>query len=404
MRSVFGGLGDSGPSGLPVRTGFPSIVADGYLGEGTVFTATPGTWEDADTVAGQWQMAGPPPSAFAYIDGETGLTLTLGSELEEGARYRYRETATNGLGSASSNSNVITLVVPSNLTLPVVTGDTGFGDELETSDGTWTGKGNTYAYQWLRDGQDIGGATGDTYEIQLADNGALISCRVTATNAIGSGSAIAAGVQVPLSSVPINADPPSISGTQEPGESFTCLPGVWDHDPTSYAYQWFLDGAGISGETSDTYVLLSADDGLALSCRVTAANMIGDSEAAFSDPVTLEYTPVELSAPVIGFDELGVAYQITAATFDHADSVTLQWLRNDSPESGETSATYGGPLANGDTLVLRATGHNGSKTADSDSNGITYEDEGPPPEGFTYLRPASGTYLRPGGSGIYLQP
>jgi hypothetical protein len=44
----------------------------------------------------------------------------------------------------------------------------------------------TFAYQWTRDGSNIGGATSKVYTSQNADIGFAIGCTVTATNASGS--------------------------------------------------------------------------------------------------------------------------------------------------------------------------------------------------------------------------
>jgi hypothetical protein len=51
--------------------------------------------------------------------------------------------------------------------------------------GNWTGEPTGYAYQWQRDGADIGDGT-TPYAVTPADVGATVACIVTATNAAGS--------------------------------------------------------------------------------------------------------------------------------------------------------------------------------------------------------------------------
>jgi hypothetical protein len=51
--------------------------------------------------------------------------------------------------------------------------------------GNWTGEPTGYAYQWQRDGADIGDGT-TPYAVTPADVGATVACIVTATNANGS--------------------------------------------------------------------------------------------------------------------------------------------------------------------------------------------------------------------------
>lgn len=79
-------------------------------------------------------------------------------------------------------------VPPVNTVAPAVTGTAVVGQLLSCSDGTWTGTAPiTFAYQWKRNGSDIGGATGNTYTLVQADagNASNIKCAVTATNAAG---------------------------------------------------------------------------------------------------------------------------------------------------------------------------------------------------------------------------
>lgn len=90
----------------------------------------------------------------------------------------------------------VTLVVsglasaPVNTVAPAVTGTTEVGETLSSTTGTWSGTPTiTYAYQWRRDGVNIGGATASTYLLVEADLAALITCRVTATNSVGSAGA-----------------------------------------------------------------------------------------------------------------------------------------------------------------------------------------------------------------------
>jgi hypothetical protein len=89
--------------------------------------------------------------------------------------------------------------VPSNTALPVVTGASPpvVGTVLSCSTGTWN-FAQSFAYQWLRAGSPIAGATSKTYTTVTADKTFAISCMVTATSAKGSANATsAATVAVP---------------------------------------------------------------------------------------------------------------------------------------------------------------------------------------------------------------
>ena len=79
---------------------------------------------------------------------------------------------------------------PSNTIAPVVSGTNTVGSLLTTTNGTWSGSlPITYTYQWLRNGSNIGGATSSTYTLVTADTSNVVSCRVTATNSVGSANA-----------------------------------------------------------------------------------------------------------------------------------------------------------------------------------------------------------------------
>jgi hypothetical protein len=71
--------------------------------------------------------------------------------------------------------------MPVNSVLPAITGTATVGQTLTCSSGTWS-KSPTYAYQWQRGGNPIIGATASTRVLAGADEGALMTCTVKATN------------------------------------------------------------------------------------------------------------------------------------------------------------------------------------------------------------------------------
>ena len=94
-------------------------------------------------------------------------------------------------------------VAPSVITPPVVTGLNEIGSTLTVSNGTWVGdEPISYNYQWLRNGVDISGETNITYTLVAADQGNLVSCVVTATNAVGSASAQSNAIDVSAGTPP----------------------------------------------------------------------------------------------------------------------------------------------------------------------------------------------------------
>jgi len=195
---------------------------------------------------------------------------------------------------------------PINTAAPVITGTTKVGQTLTIPNGTWSNSPSSFARQWLRDGVAISGATGSTYVLVSGDAAKMISCRVTATNADGSGSVTATAVgPIVASNPPVNTVEPVISGTVAVGSTLTIPNGTWSNSPSSYARQWLRNGANISGATATTYALVAADQGATISCRVTATNADGSTAvtSATVGPVpdatlnAINWSDVNISTP-----------------------------------------------------------------------------------------------------------
>jgi hypothetical protein len=74
-----------------------------------------------------------------------------------------------------------------------ISGTAGSGHTLTCAATGFGGDGPfTYAYVWTRDGRPVGGVTGASYPLHLADSGAEVACRVTVTGPRGSASAASA--------------------------------------------------------------------------------------------------------------------------------------------------------------------------------------------------------------------
>lgn len=89
---------------------------------------------------------------------------------------------------------------------PTVTGVVATGETLAVvTAGKWTGDlPLSYAYQWTRGGADISGATSATYSVAYRDVGTVIACRVTATNHLGSSSAMSAPARAVVNLAPFS--------------------------------------------------------------------------------------------------------------------------------------------------------------------------------------------------------
>lgn len=194
---------------------------------------------------------------------------------------------------------------PKNTGEPRVTGSTVQGETLTTTNGSWSGSPTSFQYRWLRCDTTGGGVNGvncatisgetrKTYVLSSADVGRRIRSRVIASNVDGTASANSNATDVVRASStagrPVNAKPPTISGSAQEGQTLSANRGTWTGgQPQTYTYQWRrCDDSGgscadIGGANGSTYVPRSVDIGHALRVRVTAKNSLG-SRAATSTP------------------------------------------------------------------------------------------------------------------------
>ena len=96
---------------------------------------------------------------------------------------------TNAQMAAAITAGIPVDVPPSNTVAPAVTGTPSIGNNLTTTNGTWTESPTSFTYQWLRASVPISGAVNQVYALVGADSGNPVRCQVTAINAAGSASA-----------------------------------------------------------------------------------------------------------------------------------------------------------------------------------------------------------------------
>ena len=226
------------------------------------------------------------PSAFAFLAVVVIFAFPGGSVAGNG----------KGGGSVAGNGNGGGPVksAPVSTALPTISGSPVVGQTLTASTGGWSGQVSSYAYQWLHCDSSgvcsqLSGASSSSYKPVTGDVGYTLRVSVTASNRYGSSvatsSATAAVAAAPTASAPTNTSSPTISGTTTVGQKLSSSTGTWSGSPTSYAYQWEdCDSSGascgkISGATSSSYVLQSADAGKTLRAVVTATNSGGSSSA-----------------------------------------------------------------------------------------------------------------------------
>ncbi len=141
---------------------------------------------------------------------------------------------------------------------------------------------------------------------------------------------------------------PSITGTARVGETLTAdTSGIADEDGVdnaSFSYQWLADGAGISGASGASYTLQDADEGKAVTVRVSFDDDSGNQESLTSAATEAVEAAVAEEEPV----EPPPAPTNLTAVVNEDGSVTLTW---DAPDDDSVTGY----------LILRRRPYEGEK-------------------------------------------
>jgi pectate lyase/pectin methylesterase-like acyl-CoA thioesterase len=194
------------------------------------------------------------------------------------------------------------------------------------------------AYQWMKDGVAIPGATGPTLTLPAIEANAAGDYSVTASNSIGTVTSAPATLTVVFDggAPSIVTQPISNTATLGGGITFSVVAG----GSPSLSYQWLKDGAPIAGATSPTL----ARTGLQLSdagyYRVKVSNGVGSVSSA---PALLVVRATPIPSPVailaqpvgrVAFAGETVTVRVTAIG---TPPPTYQWLKDGAPIPGATA-------------------------------------------------------------------
>jgi hypothetical protein len=88
--------------------------------------------------------------------------------------------------------------------------------------------------------------------------------------------------------VPVTDVAPVIAGEAEVDAVLTVTSsGTWTNRPTSFSYQWQIDGADVEDATGSTFVVPVEAEDADVTCNVTATNIVGDSDPEASNAIAI---------------------------------------------------------------------------------------------------------------------
>jgi hypothetical protein len=207
----------------------------------------------------QWRLNG------NNINGATASTYTVANPTAADAG-NYTVVVSNNCNSVTSNAAVVTINQSVSITAQPQGQNICSSTALNLSV-TATGSG-TLTYQWRRNGNNIEGATSDTYSVANPTSANSGTYTVIVTNACGSLTSNAANVTVNQAA----------AITNHPQGAFGCTGGTVNLSVTAtgsnLTYQWQRNGQNIEGATSSTY-LVNVSVATAGDYRVLVSNSCG---------------------------------------------------------------------------------------------------------------------------------
>lgn len=153
---------------------------------------------------------------------------------------------------------------------PVLPASARNGQVLTVPAPAWSLPDVGSAYQWLRDGAPLVGATSRSYALGSADVGHRVSVRITGHSRWNApGVVTSTSVLVRLGAAPVARVAPVISGNHSPGGLVVASRGTWPAGVTT-TLQWYADGRPIPGATASSLRLDWRQAGRSLTVVATA--------------------------------------------------------------------------------------------------------------------------------------
>ena len=329
-----------------------NIYITGSTSQNSVLTANLSAVVDEDGITGevgyQWARDG------VDISGATGLTYTLKNS-DVGSVITVKASYTDGSGALETFTSAGTTTI-SDVNDPVsgslsITGTPAQDSVLtaDTSSITDADGLGTFAFQWLRNGVEISGATNQTYTLTSDDVGASISVKGTFTDG---GGFIETLTSATTSNIANKNDAPTgqaiLSGTATEDQVLSLnLSSIDDADGLgAFTISWQRDGVEISSGSSSTYTLSQVDVGSAISASVSYVDGGGITETIASNSsatVTNVNDDPTGGITITGAAEKGATLTVDTSTLSDEDglgSFTITWLKDAAVVSGATGTTY----------------------------------------------------------------
>jgi hypothetical protein len=205
-----------------------------------------------------------------------------------------------------------------------------------------------FSYQWLRDSNAISGAIYNSYALDNADVGSVISYQVNYTDGRGSYETVTSPETATIANInDLPTGNVSITGTATVGSTLTASNNLDDDDGLGpISYQWQRNGVDITGATASTYTITVIDDNQTLNVVASYTDLNSTLETVYSAATATvtgtNYTPTG-SVDIFGLAQEGETLTTDTSTLADADGLgtfSYQWQRDGVNISGATSSSY----------------------------------------------------------------
>jgi hypothetical protein len=237
----------------------PSIA--GVAHSGSTLVGTAGNWSTGTKTCTYWYENGQAiPGAFS------SSYKLVPSDI--GQNVEFIVVGTDKTGKSSLRYSKFVSVTKSDfgtVPAPTLSGVAQVGYKLAVSATKTWAIGVQYSTQWMRDGNAINGATGNTYAITPQDMGARISVKVCGAKATYNDLCVTSDRTDVVIAGWITSKPTVKLSTATKGS----LTADVSNPTGQLSFQWLLDGVAVAGETGLAYVIRPADRMHSVSVRVT---------------------------------------------------------------------------------------------------------------------------------------
>ena len=195
-------------------TGSPSVTGTAQVGETLTadlsgITDADGKPSDAQDFGYQWvrvdgmtatEIAGATAPRYSLADGDVGKTIKV--------TVSFTDLAGFSEGPLTSDATDPVMPKPSGSATgqPTISGTAQVGETLTANtSGIADADGlddATFSYQWIADDSDIAGATGSTYTLAAADEGKVVTVRVSFTDDAGNAESLTSGATDAVGGLP----------------------------------------------------------------------------------------------------------------------------------------------------------------------------------------------------------